>query len=137
MLQGSPGLPRAPRGSSGLLLRLHGEDPSEPADPADVDAESRDFRPLLLMCSELRALRRAGSDVAFEAAPLKGKKCVIVGCGAQGLNQGLNMRDSGCDVSYALRELLVDGAETKHTHRDSESELEVLDEQIHLLHRQY
>ena len=26
---------------------------------------------------------------------LKGKKVVIVGCGAQGLNQGLNMRDSG------------------------------------------
>jgi ketol-acid reductoisomerase len=26
-----------------------------------------------------------------------------VGCGAQGLNQGLNMRDSGLDVSYALR----------------------------------
>ena len=35
---------------------------------------------------------------------LKGKKIVIVGCGAQGLNQGLNMRDSGLDVSYALRE---------------------------------
>ena len=34
---------------------------------------------------------------------LKGKKVVIVGCGAQGLNQGLNMRDSGLDVSYALR----------------------------------
>ena len=34
---------------------------------------------------------------------IKGKKIVIVGCGAQGLNQGLNMRDSGCDVSYALR----------------------------------
>ena len=34
---------------------------------------------------------------------LKGKKIVIVGCGAQGLNQGLNMRDSGLDVSYALR----------------------------------
>jgi ketol-acid reductoisomerase len=33
----------------------------------------------------------------------KGKKIVIVGCGAQGLNQGLNMRDSGLDVSYALR----------------------------------
>ncbi len=28
---------------------------------------------------------------------------VIVGCGAQGLNQGLNMRDSGTDISYALR----------------------------------
>ena len=35
---------------------------------------------------------------------LKGKKVVIVGCGAQGLNQGLNMRDSGLDVSYALRD---------------------------------
>jgi len=34
---------------------------------------------------------------------LKGKKIVIVGCGAQGLNQGLNMRDSGLDISYALR----------------------------------
>jgi ketol-acid reductoisomerase len=35
---------------------------------------------------------------------LIGKKIVIVGCGAQGLNQGLNMRDSGLDISYALRE---------------------------------
>lgn len=34
---------------------------------------------------------------------LKGWKIVIVGCGAQGLNQGLNMRDSGLDISYALR----------------------------------
>jgi ketol-acid reductoisomerase len=34
---------------------------------------------------------------------LLGKKIVIIGCGAQGLNQGLNMRDSGLDVSYALR----------------------------------
>ncbi|VGO21305.1 ketol-acid reductoisomerase [Pontiella sulfatireligans] len=33
-----------------------------------------------------------------------GKKIVIIGCGAQGLNQGLNMRDSGLDVSYTLRE---------------------------------
>ena len=41
----------------------------------------------------------------FEAgvAPLKGKKLVIIGCGAQGFNQGLNLRDSGLDVSYALR----------------------------------
>jgi ketol-acid reductoisomerase len=35
---------------------------------------------------------------------LEGKKIVILGCGAQGLNQGLNMRDSGLDVSFALRE---------------------------------
>ena len=34
---------------------------------------------------------------------LKGKKVVIVGCGSQGLNQGLNMRDSGLDIAYALR----------------------------------
>ncbi len=38
---------------------------------------------------------------------LKGKKIVIIGCGAQGLNQGLNMRDSGLDVSYALREAAI------------------------------
>ena len=36
-------------------------------------------------------------------AALKWKKIVIIGCGAQGLNQGLNMRDSGLDISYALR----------------------------------
>jgi ketol-acid reductoisomerase len=40
---------------------------------------------------------------------LKGKKIVIIGCGAQGLNQGLNLRDSGLDVSYALRQEAIDG----------------------------
>ena len=39
---------------------------------------------------------------------LKGKKIVIVGCGAQGLNQGLNMRDSGLDISYTLRQGAID-----------------------------
>ena len=34
---------------------------------------------------------------------LKGKNIVIIGCGSQGLNQGLNLRDSGLDVSYTLR----------------------------------
>ncbi len=43
---------------------------------------------------------------------LKGKKIVIVGCGAQGLNQGLNMRDSGLDISYALREGAIKEKET-------------------------
>ena len=38
---------------------------------------------------------------------LKGLKIVIVGCGAQGLNQGLCLRDSGLDVSYALRESAI------------------------------
>ncbi|WP_290611789.1 ketol-acid reductoisomerase [Arsukibacterium sp. UBA3155] len=35
---------------------------------------------------------------------IKDWNIVIVGCGAQGLNQGLNMRDSGLNISYALRE---------------------------------
>lgn len=38
---------------------------------------------------------------------LQGKKIVIVGCGAQGLNQGMNLRDSGLDVSYALRDSAI------------------------------
>ena len=42
-----------------------------------------------------------------EADFLKGKKIVIVGAGAQGLHQGLNMRDSGLDVGYALREAAI------------------------------
>jgi len=43
------------------------------------------------------------SEFAEGCEALKGKKVVIIGCGAQGLNQGLNMRDSGLDVSYTLR----------------------------------
>ena len=39
---------------------------------------------------------------------LKGKKLVVIGCGSQGLNQGLNLRDSGLDVSYALRQSAID-----------------------------
>ncbi|WP_343128838.1 ketol-acid reductoisomerase [Buchnera aphidicola] len=35
---------------------------------------------------------------------LKNKKVVIVGCGSQGYNQGLNLRDSGISISYAFRE---------------------------------
>ena len=38
---------------------------------------------------------------------LKGKKIVVLGCGAQGLAQGLNLRDSGLDVSYALRAIEI------------------------------
>ncbi|QUX93201.1 ketol-acid reductoisomerase [Marinomonas sp. A3A] len=43
------------------------------------------------------------SEFADGVEALKGKKMVVIGCGAQGLNQGLNLRDSGLDVSYALR----------------------------------
>ncbi len=53
----------------------------------------------------------AGSDYA------KGKKIVIVGCGAQGLNQGLNMRDSGLDVAYTLRSAAI--AEKRQSYRNA------------------
>ncbi|AUS05687.1 ketol-acid reductoisomerase [Pseudotamlana carrageenivorans] len=47
------------------------------------------------------------SEFADGVDALKGKKIVIVGCGAQGLNQGLNMRDSGLDISYTLRDSAI------------------------------
>ncbi|MEQ8473069.1 MAG: ketol-acid reductoisomerase [Marinoscillum sp.] len=49
-----------------------------------------------------------GSEFNDGVEALKGKKIVIVGAGAQGLNQGLNMRDSGLDISYALRQAAID-----------------------------
>src|SRR5210317_1342569 len=39
---------------------------------------------------------------------LKDKKIAIVGCGAQGLHQGLNMRDSGLDISFVLGQSSID-----------------------------
>ncbi|PIF01409.1 MAG: ketol-acid reductoisomerase [Maribacter sp.] len=47
------------------------------------------------------------SEFTDGVTALKGKKIVIIGCGAQGLNQGLNMRDSGLDISYTLREAAI------------------------------
>lgn len=48
------------------------------------------------------------SEFLDGVSSLKGKNIVIIGCGAQGLNQGLNMRDSGLDISYALRQTAID-----------------------------
>jgi ketol-acid reductoisomerase len=48
------------------------------------------------------------SEFADGVDKLKGKKIVVVGCGAQGLNQGLNLRDSGLDVSYTLRKEAIE-----------------------------
>ena len=60
--------------------------------------------PLRLQLEQLGKCRFMSRDeFASGCDYLKGKKIVIVGCGAQGLNQGLNMRDSGLDVSYTLR----------------------------------
>ncbi len=48
------------------------------------------------------------SEFADGVSELKGKKIVIVGCGAQGLNQGLNLRDAGLDITYTLRQEAID-----------------------------
>jgi ketol-acid reductoisomerase len=64
--------------------------------------------PLRVQLEELGKCRfMDASEFADGVNALIGKKMVIVGCGAQGLNQGLNLRDSGLDVSYALRESAI------------------------------
>ncbi|MCK3685469.1 ketol-acid reductoisomerase [Maribellus sp. YY47] len=48
------------------------------------------------------------SEFANGVEKLKGKQIVVLGCGAQGLHQGLNLRDSGLNVAYALRQEAID-----------------------------
>ncbi len=48
------------------------------------------------------------SEFSDGVKKLTGKKIVVLGCGAQGLAQGLNMRDSGLDISYAIRQVEID-----------------------------
>ena len=67
---------------------------------------SLSLRAQLDQLGQCRFMQRDEFSDGCEA--LKGKKIVIVGCGAQGLNQGLNMRDSGLDVSYTLRQAAID-----------------------------
>ena len=60
--------------------------------------------PLRLQLEQLGKCRFMDrSEFSGGVNKLNGKKVVVVGCGAQGLNQGLNMRDSGLDVSFTLR----------------------------------
>ncbi|MDO2949241.1 ketol-acid reductoisomerase [Aeromonas simiae] len=63
------------------------------------------LRQQLAQLGKCRFMKR--EEFADGCEVLKGKKVVIVGCGAQGLNQGLNMRDSGLDISYALRQAAI------------------------------
>lgn len=63
------------------------------------------WREALIQLGTCRFMDR--NEFSDGTAALKGKKIVIVGCGAQGLNQGLNLRDSGLDVSYALRDSAI------------------------------
>lgn len=64
------------------------------------------LRQQLAQLGKCRFMKR--DEFSDGCAVLKGKKVVIVGCGAQGLNQGLNMRDSGLDIAYALRKAAIE-----------------------------
>ena len=65
--------------------------------------------PMRLKLEELGKCRfMDAAEFANGCEYAKGRKIVIVGCGAQGLNQGLNMRDSGLDVSYTLRAAAIE-----------------------------
>ncbi len=64
--------------------------------------------PLRRQLEELSQCRFMDSSEFNGVEALKGKKIVIVGCGAQGLHQGLNLRDSGLDVSYTLRDAAIE-----------------------------
>jgi ketol-acid reductoisomerase len=63
--------------------------------------------PLRLQLEELGQCRFMEPSEFNGVEALKGMKIAIVGCGAQGLHQGLNLRDSGLDISYALRESAI------------------------------
>ena len=64
--------------------------------------------PLREKLNQLSQCRFMGkNEFADGCNAIKGWKIVIIGCGAQGLNQGLNMRDSGLDISYALRDAAI------------------------------
>ena len=64
--------------------------------------------PLRLQLEQLGKCRfMEASEFEKGCEILKGKHIVIVGCGAQGLNQGLNMRDSGLNIAFALRESAI------------------------------
>ena len=64
------------------------------------------FREKLMQLGKCRFMN--SSEFSDGVEFLKNKKIAIVGCGAQGLHQGLNMRDSGLDISYALRQSSID-----------------------------
>ncbi|XRX42625.1 MAG: ketol-acid reductoisomerase [Buchnera aphidicola (Eriosoma harunire)] len=59
------------------------------------------FRKQLIELQKCRLMR--SEEFYSQCSCLIEKKIVIVGCGSQGLNQGLNMRDSGLNISFALR----------------------------------
>ena len=67
---------------------------------------SLSFREKLMQLGRCRFMD--SSEFSEGVKFLKDKKIAIVGCGAQGLHQGLNMRDSGLDISFVLRQSSID-----------------------------
>ncbi|WP_345874362.1 ketol-acid reductoisomerase [Shewanella algae] len=59
------------------------------------------LRQQLAQLSQCRFMERSEFENGCDY--IKDWNIVILGCGAQGLNQGLNMRDSGLNIAYALR----------------------------------
>jgi ketol-acid reductoisomerase len=71
------------------------------------------------------------SEFADGVKKLVGKKIVVLGCGAQGLAQGLNMRDSGLDISYALRKVEIDEKQISYQNAvDNKFEVGTFEEMI-------
>ena len=75
------------------------------------------LREQLHQLAQCRFMESSEFDEGITA--LKGKNIVIVGCGAQGLNQGLNMRDSGLNISYALRQGAINEKRTSYKNATS------------------
>ncbi|MCK9561434.1 MAG: ketol-acid reductoisomerase [Bacteroidales bacterium] len=62
---------------------------------------------------------------------LKGKQIVVVGCGAQGLAQGLNLRDSGLNVAYALRKVEIDEKQISYQNAiDNKFEVDTIENMV-------
>jgi ketol-acid reductoisomerase len=64
--------------------------------------------PLRRQLEELSQCRFMDASEFSGVDALKGKKIIIIGCGSQGLHQGLNLRDSGLDISYTLRDAAIE-----------------------------
>jgi len=64
------------------------------------------FRRQVAPLGKCRSMER--SEFSGGVERLRDRKIVVIGCGAQGLNQALCLRDSGLDVAIALREEAID-----------------------------
>ena len=80
------------------------------------------FRRQVAQLGKCRFMER--SEFSGGVDRLRDQKIVVIGCGAQGLNQALCLRDSGLDVAIALREEAI--AEQRQSWKNAtENELPV------------